>query len=300
MVKRSKPKLVGYLVVKDEAWIIKDVIASLSEFCDEIVAVDDGSTDGTVEILQSFPKVVELIQHHRKVRKEASNVNEAMRRAQGRGADWLLRVDADEIFSANAVERIPEIIAKAPPDVGQFLFVKLNLWRGTEAFRADRPELYLRWNGWKLHRNVPGLRWKPATPRLWKRLIKVVLRYERWSAGTYIAGFLEGLRGRSVEVPDVFLLHYNWCNWERLIKKSMKYTYERKFFYPKRNLEEDINRQYLKIFDESNLILKATHTSWFPEGYRALLERGESEEERKERERLEGELNTLAHPWELD
>lgn len=40
-----------------------------------------------------------------------------------------------------------------------------------------------------------------------------------------------------------------------------------------------------------------TISTWFPEGYRALLERGESEEERKERKGLEDEINALAYKW---
>src|SRR4051794_36022313 len=61
-------------------------------FCDEIVVVDDASTDGTWELLQTLP--VRAIQHRHETF--------ALQREYGNAAasgEWVLSIDADEVVT---------------------------------------------------------------------------------------------------------------------------------------------------------------------------------------------------------
>jgi len=53
-----KPKVSATVICKNEAHNIEDCLKSLS-WCDEIVVVDSGSTDGTVDLAKKHtPKVI--------------------------------------------------------------------------------------------------------------------------------------------------------------------------------------------------------------------------------------------------
>lgn len=278
------PKIVGYLICKNEAWIIGETLANLSSFCDEIVVVDDNSRDETVDIARSFPKVTELVCHRRKVRKEVSNFNQGLRLAQSKGADWLLKIDADEIFSANIRDHARKLVESAPPEVGDLGFLQVNPWRGRDVIRVDRPYRFVRWVSHRLVRNVPSLQWLASTPKWWRRWIKYAVGLERWWGGEPHSFGLSGVRGKTMCVEGVYLLHMNWTNWERLTKKHMQYTYEIMYRFPKRDLFELIDRQWSEIFDETGLETYPSDQAWFKEGYDELQDRGETEEERSERE----------------
>ncbi|HEY8368313.1 MAG TPA: glycosyltransferase family 2 protein [Thermodesulfobacteriota bacterium] len=91
------------LVCRDEARIIDRTLAAAS-FADEIVVVDSGSTDGTVEIARRYtPHVI----HHPWLG-YAEQKNLAIERTTG---DWILSLDADEIVEPDLAEEIRAIVA---------------------------------------------------------------------------------------------------------------------------------------------------------------------------------------------
>jgi tetratricopeptide (TPR) repeat protein len=78
------------LIVRNESAYIEDCLKSLTGLVDEIVVVDTGSTDDTVEKAHQFP--VKL--HSFEWRQDFSAArNYALDRATG---DWILYIDADE------------------------------------------------------------------------------------------------------------------------------------------------------------------------------------------------------------
>jgi hypothetical protein len=101
--------LVGMTRVRNEALILPDTLDYLAPHVDAIVAYDDASTDATVDILRSHPKVA-LIVANRAWEPDA----EARKRAEGRHRgllldiarqelphDWMLCFDPDERVTGN-------------------------------------------------------------------------------------------------------------------------------------------------------------------------------------------------------
>lgn len=89
------------ILTKNEAANIADCLTSLS-FCNEILVVDDASTDKTVEIARKFGARVFV---HRLENDFSKQRNFALEKAKN---DWVLFVDADERVSADLKKEIIE------------------------------------------------------------------------------------------------------------------------------------------------------------------------------------------------
>jgi len=89
-------KLVVMLRVKDGMFFAKEWLDCIEKLADEIVVLDNGSTDGTFEILKAHPKVVDIVctQGYNEGRDKSLLYN----RVRLRKPDWCLWIDIDEIF----------------------------------------------------------------------------------------------------------------------------------------------------------------------------------------------------------
>ncbi len=83
---------------------IERCLESVKEWVDEIVVVDGGSTDGTVEIAKKHGAKVEVRENPKMFH---INKNKANELAQG---EWILQLDADEVVSEELGKEIRELV----------------------------------------------------------------------------------------------------------------------------------------------------------------------------------------------
>jgi glycosyltransferase involved in cell wall biosynthesis len=89
-------KFIVMLRVKDGLPFLAEWLSRYAILADEIVALDNGSTDGTFEALKTHPKVVKVIRTEGY--NEGRDKNLLYAHVRTRKPDWCLWVDVDEIL----------------------------------------------------------------------------------------------------------------------------------------------------------------------------------------------------------
>lgn len=89
-------KLVVMLRVKDGMFFAEEWLDCFEKIADEIVVLDNGSTDGTYEALKAHPKVVDIVRTEGY--NEGRDKNLLYQHVRMRKPDWCLWLDIDEIF----------------------------------------------------------------------------------------------------------------------------------------------------------------------------------------------------------
>ena len=87
-------------MVKDESAVIEKMLESCYEYIDYWVIQDNGSTDGTQDIIQNFfdEKKIPGFLYHTEWHYFGKNRDDALQKALNadHGCDFILRIDADE------------------------------------------------------------------------------------------------------------------------------------------------------------------------------------------------------------
>lgn len=140
-VDSREPRILALLQFHNEMRYLPDYFRNVAPQVDGIVALDDGSTDGSGEFVATQPSVVQLIRlaprsPHRwdEPRNRRLLVQAALRHAP----DWLLAVDADERLERRFRERAFAETARAERAGYLAYAVKFReLWGTPDAYRAD-------------------------------------------------------------------------------------------------------------------------------------------------------------------
>jgi len=114
-------KISAVLITKDEEDNIPRALRSVS-FADEIIVLDTGSTDRTVEICRAGGARVEVAEWYGYVAAKNAVADLA-------GGDWLLSIDADEEVTPELREEIERVVAD-PRDKTGFFFPRRNHYLG--------------------------------------------------------------------------------------------------------------------------------------------------------------------------
>jgi len=126
-------KIVGILRIKNAILTISECLYNLSALVDEIVIVDNGSTDGTIQTYNYFPKIVTV----KKTRgyNEARDKNLVHQLGKKRNPDWMVFLDADEVFeSALTRSKLEGLCSSSHDALGIRIF---HFWLSKTHFRAD-------------------------------------------------------------------------------------------------------------------------------------------------------------------
>lgn len=131
---QHRPLLSIAVIARNEIDRIPALLDSVS-FADEVVVVDSGSTDGTVELCRAAGARVE----HRDWLGYAAQKQVALELANGA---WVLNLDADEALSPKAADEVLSAVRNAGPDVAAYSMPRmsryLNRWIRHGGWYPDR------------------------------------------------------------------------------------------------------------------------------------------------------------------
>lgn len=194
-------KLVAILRVKNEIPMIAACLAKLSELTDEIMIVDNGSTDGTLAVYPSFEKVVTVLKtegYH-----EGRDKCLLLEKAKERNPDWLMCIDGDEVFETACTRRDMERYMRSRYDCVRFRLC--TFWQNEERFRIDgKFLLYALEPQRSMWRNIPQAYFSDKKMHL---------------------GDIRGIRGATYVSP-FRIRHYGYPTREKIEQKRRVYEAE--------------------------------------------------------------------------
>jgi glycosyltransferase involved in cell wall biosynthesis len=141
-VTKDKPLLTLSMIVKNEEDMLEDCLKSVQGLVDEIVIVDTGSTDKTLEIAKKYDA---KIHHFKWVDDFAIARNEALKYSTG---EWILYLDADERIDRDylIVDKLRNDLKNADKNLGGIIITiesdHSNMDGSTEKHRGGYPRLF--------------------------------------------------------------------------------------------------------------------------------------------------------------
>ena len=234
-------KLIALCNFKNEEWILPIWLKRTSEFADEIIALDDGSTDNTYNLLISHPKVVKVIRNNPgRPFNVLKNRQKLLAEAKNRNADWVIHLDADEIMDIRLRDVKDELMSNN--NVHRYFFKEITLWKNTEEYRTDRPEMYNRIHkGFAIMARVtPNIKWVFPYNRFLQYQYAFIKKNKRLSKKVSLWSTLKVENSNFVELHDIKKIHYHFVDWNKVIKTHMFYAV-RKSIEEKTTLDEAFN-----------------------------------------------------------
>jgi glycosyltransferase involved in cell wall biosynthesis len=120
--------LVCLTPVRNEAWILERFLRAASSWADLIVVLDQGSSDGSLEIAERFPKVA-LTKYPQATFDEPARraMLVELGRAAAPGPRILVSLDADEVIAADAwrQQEMRAFLASEPGTVGRMRWINV-------------------------------------------------------------------------------------------------------------------------------------------------------------------------------
>lgn len=139
---RRRLRVLGLLQFRDEMRFLPGYFENLRPLVDGVIALDDGSTDGSTEFVAARPEVLELVRLP--PRPPGSDWDEATNRrllietAWRHEPDWLVAVDADERLEVGFRRRAERQIAAGLCDgISAYNIQVRELWDLPSQMRVD-------------------------------------------------------------------------------------------------------------------------------------------------------------------
>lgn len=106
-ISREEPTISCCMIVKDEEAFLEQCLKSVKDYVDEIIIVDTGSTDGTVEIARRY---TDKVYFHPWEDSFSKARNQALQYAT---CDWVFQIDADEELIDGSGEKLRQAVENA-------------------------------------------------------------------------------------------------------------------------------------------------------------------------------------------
>ena len=119
-VSSKKPGVSLCMIVKDEEANLPRCLASVKPIVDEIIVIDTGSTDRTMDIAEFFGAKVYEFEWNGNF---AEARNFSLSKAKG---NWILIMDADEKISPQDYKRFRKLVAKKPSGLAAYSIITRN------------------------------------------------------------------------------------------------------------------------------------------------------------------------------
>ena len=119
------------MIVKNEEKLLEDCLRSVHNLVDQIVIVDTGSNDKTVEIAQKYNADIHYFAWTGDF---AEARNESIKHAK---SDWILWLDADERLNADSLEELQNIINHKPSQPEIYKINIRNYQKGDYYYISD-------------------------------------------------------------------------------------------------------------------------------------------------------------------
>lgn len=182
--RHRRPPISASIICYNEEGNIKRCLDAVG-WCDQIVVVDSGSTDKTLDIVRQHPKTKVL---HRPFDTYVKQKNHALDHCNH---DWVLSVDADEVLTPQLIDEIENLS-----------FDAAGYQIGIRTFLGSQEIKHGTWSpGYKLRLFRKSLgRWGSSSP------------HER----VVLVGQTKRLRSR--------ILHYSYASRREFVQRNRRYT----------------------------------------------------------------------------
>lgn len=154
----KKPTISGYITTyncEKQGYPYIQSIKSMLGFCDEVCVVDGGSSDGTLDRLESLTKEdprVKLKKVQRDWTHPRHAVFDGMQKAEARSmciSEFCWQMDSDEVVHEDDYQKIIDLCGKIPANVEIVSLPVVEYWGSESKVRADIQP----WK-WRLSRNL--------------------------------------------------------------------------------------------------------------------------------------------------
>jgi len=131
-------KVIALVPFKNEAWVLPSYISSIGKIADEIIALDDNSTDNSDELLRiAGAKIITIDSRSETVVNMGLRRQKLLEAGRAAGGTHFIWLDADEIFSSNFAINAKEEISKLKP--GQKMSLRwVQTWKSLNDYLDDR------------------------------------------------------------------------------------------------------------------------------------------------------------------
>ena len=118
--KLPDPKILAMYRIKNENRWIEKSLEAISEICQEIVILDDDSSDDTLQICKSFPSVIDIHEQKNLPFDDTRDKNVLLKMSLRRNPDFIITLDADEIVMPKMKQILKEDLTILHPESDVF------------------------------------------------------------------------------------------------------------------------------------------------------------------------------------